>query len=138
VVLGHRFRGRVPAGILLTAAVAIALSVGFSLTAIASLGSAVALIVFALVSVGHLRARDETGANTGLLRLAVGSAVTVLATFAFTTLIEEPGTAVALVAILLLSVALDLGWKHRRPDDRPGLTPGTPDGPVPAPHGPAG
>jgi hypothetical protein len=38
------------------------LSIGFSLTAIASIGSAMALIVFALVSAGHLRVRGGTGA----------------------------------------------------------------------------
>jgi amino acid transporter len=114
-VLGRRLRDRAPAGILLTAAVASALALGFALTAIASIGSAVALIVFALVSAGHLRVRRETGARTWLLVLAVGSAVVVLLTFAFTTLVEEPGTAVALVVILLMSLALDLAWKRRRP-----------------------
>ncbi|MBB3084440.1 APC family permease [Geodermatophilus sabuli] len=133
--LGRRIRNRAPAGILLTAAVAIALSVGFALTAIASIGSAVALIVFALVSTGHLRVRGETGAKTWLLVLAVGSAVIVLVTFAFTTLVEEPATAVTLVAILLVSVALDLVWKRRRPE-RPAPAPDAPDGPVHAPEGP--
>jgi len=31
-----------------------------------------------------------------------------------TTLVEEPGTAVALVAIVLLSILLDVLWKRRR------------------------
>jgi hypothetical protein len=62
--------------------VAILLSLGLALTAIASIGSAVALVVFALVSAGHLRVRHETGAN---------------------------------LLILLLGIALDLGWKRRRP-----------------------
>ena len=44
----------------------------------------------------------------------------VLVTFAFTTLIEEPGTAIALVVILLLSIGLDLGWKRRRAGAFPG------------------
>jgi hypothetical protein len=38
----------------------------------------------------------------------------VLLTFAFTTLVDEPATAVALAVILLLSVALDIGWKRIR------------------------
>jgi amino acid transporter len=130
-VLGRRFRNRAPVGILLTAAVAMGLSVGFALTAIASIGSAVALIVFALVSSGHLRIRRETGAATWLLVLAVGSAVIVLVTFALTTLVEEPGTAIALAAILLMSVALDLVWKRRRPAPAADA----PDGPVVAPQG---
>ena len=112
--LGRRVAGRAPAGILLTAAVAIALAIGFDLSAIASIGSAVALIVFALVTGGHFRVRHETGAQSWLLILAIASAVIVLVTFAVTTLAEEPATAVALVVILLLSVALDIGWKGRR------------------------
>jgi uncharacterized iron-regulated membrane protein len=38
----------------------------------------------------------------------------VLVSFALTTLVNEPGTAVALVVILLLGVGLDLWWKRRR------------------------
>jgi hypothetical protein len=38
----------------------------------------------------------------------------VLVAFAATTLVEEPGTAVALVVILSLGVVLDLTWKRRR------------------------
>ena len=48
-VLGRRFGGRAPAGLLLTAAIAIILAVGFDLSSIASIGSAIALLVFTLV-----------------------------------------------------------------------------------------
>ena len=111
-LLGRRFRDRAPAGLLVTALAAVVLSVGFDLTSIASLGSAVALIVFTLVTAGHLRVHEETGARPWILVVAIVSTVVVLATFAVTTLAEEPGTAVALVAILLLSILLDLGWKR--------------------------
>jgi amino acid transporter len=112
--LGHRIAGRAPAGILLTAAIAIGLAIGFDLSSIASIGSAVALIVFALVSAGHFRVRSETRARTWLLVLAVGSAVIVLITFAATTLVHEPATAVALLVILLVSVGMDAIWKRRQ------------------------
>jgi amino acid transporter len=112
-LLGRRFRGA-PAGLLLTAVASSLLAVGFDLSSIASLGSAVALIVFALVSAGHLRVRQETGASMLMLLLAIGTAVIVLLSFTFTTLVDEPGTAVALVLILLMSVVLDLIWKRRR------------------------
>jgi amino acid transporter len=116
--LGRRVGGRAPVGILLTAAVAVGLAIGFDLSAIASIGSAVALVVFALVTIGHFRVRKETGARSWLLVLAAGSAVVVLITFAVTTLVEEPATAVALVVILVLSVGLDALWKRRR-ESRP-------------------
>jgi amino acid transporter len=113
-VMGRRLGGRVGTGLVVTAALAIVLAVGFDLSAIASIGSVIALLVFGLVSVAHLRVRHETGARAGILVLAVASTVIVLVSFVFTTLVEEPGTAVALVVILLVSVALDFGWKRSR------------------------
>lgn len=113
-LMGRRLGGRLPIGLLVTSLAAIVLAVGFDLSAIASLGSAIALLVFALVTAGHLRVRAETGASAWLLTLAVVSTSVVLVTFAFTTLVDEPATAVALLAIVALSVVLDLAWKARR------------------------
>ncbi len=111
-LLGRRLGGRAPAGIVVTAVVAGVLAVGFDLTAIASIGSAVALIVFALVSAGHLRVRHETGANLPCWCSPSPHGGACCVTFAFTTLVDEPGTAVALVVILLLSIVLDAVWKR--------------------------
>ncbi len=113
-VLGRRFGERAPAGLLLTAAIAIILAVGFDLSSIASIGSAIALLVFTLVSIGHLRVRDETGARAWMLALAIASTVVVLVTFTFTTLVEEPATAVTLLAIIVVSVVVDFAWKRAR------------------------
>ena len=49
-----------------------------------------------------------------MLLLALASTVIVLVTFVFTTLVDEPATAVLLVVILVVSVGLDLGWKRVR------------------------
>ena len=120
-VLGRRVGGRAPAGLLITAAIAAILAAGFDLTSIASIGSAIALVVFGLVTVGHLRVRAETGARTWVLVLATVSTLVVLVAFILTTLVNEPGTAVAIVTIVLLSIAIDLLWKRRRSAvDRPG------------------
>jgi hypothetical protein len=70
--------------------------------------------VFTLVTAAHFRVRRETGASTVVLSVAITSTIVVLLTFAFTTLVDEPATAVALAIILLLGVALDLGWKRTR------------------------
>lgn len=106
--------GRAPAGLLLTAAIAIVLAVGFDLSAIASLGSAIALLVFTLVTAGHIRVHRETGANVAVLVVAVVATVTVLMTFIFTTVVQEPATAAAIVVIIGLSVVVDALWKARR------------------------
>ena len=117
--LGNRFGGRAPAGLLLTATAAAILAAGFDLSAIASIGSAIALLVFSLVSIGHIRVHADTGANPFLLWLAVISTLIVLATFVFTTLIHEPASLVTMVVIIALSMALDFAWKRSR-DRRPG------------------
>jgi amino acid transporter len=113
-LLGRRWAQRVPSGLVGTAAIAMVLAAGFGLTAIASIGSAIALLVFAFVTGGHLRIRSETGARIGLLLLAEVCTVAVLVNFVVTTLVHEPGTVIAIAVILVLSVGLDLAWKRAR------------------------
>jgi L-asparagine transporter-like permease len=74
----------------------------------------VALVIFTMISAAHLRVRSETGANLLMLILAIVAAGAVFVTFVFTTLIHEPASIATLAGILLLSVALDYGWKHFR------------------------
>lgn len=123
-VMGQRWAGRLPAGLGVTAIIAAALAGFFDLTAIASIGSAIALLVFTLVSAGHVRVRQQTGAQLWLLLLAVASTVTVLVTFAVTTLVDEPATFVTIGAILALAIVLDAIWKsHRRAEPVPAVPP---------------
>ena len=112
-VMGRRVGGRAPVGILVTVVIAIVLAVFFDLNSIASLGSAVALVVFTVVTLGHIRIRRETGARLWLLILAELTTVVVLVAFAATTLVDEPGTAVAFVAVIVLGVVMDFVWKRR-------------------------
>jgi amino acid transporter len=122
--LAHRARNRVAIGLVLTAVVSATLAALFSLSSIASLGSAVALVLFSFITLGHLRVRSETGARACLLVLGLASTVIVLVTFVFTSLLSEPATAAAIVILLLLGLVLDFGWKRTR--DRE-LQPGRPE-----------
>ena len=72
------------------------LAVFFNLDAIASIGSAVALLIFTFITAAHFRVRAETGANAVVLSLAIASAGVVLLTFVFTTLIHEPASLITL------------------------------------------
>ncbi len=90
------------------------LALVFNLDSIASIGSAVALVIFTFITAAHLRVRSDTGANLLMLILAIVAAGAVFVTFVFTTLIHEPASIATLAGILLLSVALDYGWKHFR------------------------
>ncbi|HEY7738098.1 MAG TPA: APC family permease [Candidatus Limnocylindria bacterium] len=110
--------GRVSVGLLVLATGTLILAVGRDLSAIASIGSAVALGIFALATVSHLIIRRETGARLSILVLALLTTLGTLVTFIFTSLIEEPATIAVLAGIILVSIGLDVGWrwaKGRRP-----------------------
>jgi amino acid transporter len=111
-IMGHRVADRAAMGLLLSAAGAIILTVGFGLTAIASIGSAAALLVFLLVTVAHFRVRSETGASVWLLVLAIATTGIAFLMFAVTTLDTEPASFWTLLVILALSVILEFWWKR--------------------------
>jgi len=113
-VMGERIAKRASVGLIVAAAAVIVMIAWFDLSAIASIGSVVALTIFGLVTLGHLRLRRETGARLSLLALGLATTTISLLTFVFTTLIKEPASIVTLIAILALSVALDLGWARQR------------------------
>jgi L-asparagine transporter-like permease len=113
-VMARKFAGRASAGLIFVSIVCMVLVVGFDVNAIASIGSAVALAVFGLVTVAHFRVRQVTGANVGVLVLALATIVIALLVFVFNELIYDPASMVALLVILLLSVALDVAWTRSR------------------------
>jgi len=90
------------------------LAIGFDLSAIASLGSAVALLIFTLVTVAHLRIRAQTGARLVPLIAALLATTVTLVVFAGTTLAEQPAATSALIFSILFSIGLDLGWRRLR------------------------
>ena len=93
------------------------------LSAIASVGSAVALLVFLLVGLAGYRLRRETGSNTGLVVASIGVTIVVLISFAVDTWRTAPETFVAILGILAFAVVLD-GWTRSRAR-REGPTPQT-------------
>ena len=100
-LMARRLGGRAPFGLIILAAAIIIVVVAFDLTAVASIGSAVALVIFAIVTLGHLRILDITGARRSIVLLALAAVTITLATFVVTTLIHEPASMVTLVAILV-------------------------------------
>jgi amino acid transporter len=109
-VMGRRLDGGAAIGLLVAAAAILLLVIAFDLSAIASIGSAVALTIFGLVTAGHLRVRSETNARLAILVLALATTGITLLTFVFTTLVQEPASVLALVGIVVISLGLDLGW----------------------------
>ena len=114
-LMARKLGGRLSNGLLIQAVVCLVLALAFNLDAIASIGSAVALLIFSLITIAHLRIRSETGANLPILILAIVAAGAVLITFVFTTLIHEPDSIGTLLVISVLSVGRDYGWKRSNP-----------------------
>ena len=102
------------AGMLITAGIVLVVSNLVDLSAIASVGSACSLVIFLLVGVAAYRRRGDTGANAAIVLAGIAATAVVLAFFAVDTLRNAPETFVAIVAITLLAVALDLVWKRTR------------------------
>jgi hypothetical protein len=101
-------------------------------------------VIFGLVTLGHLRIVEMTGARRSILIVALAAVAITLLTFTLTTLINEPASMVTLVGILILSIALDLAWSRRRPaapqagaGGPPGTDPGSAEVPTPSAGGPA-
>jgi hypothetical protein len=79
-------------------------------------------MIFAFVTLAHLRVYRETGARPWVLVLAMAVIAVTLLTFVFTTLIHEPASIVTILGILALSVGLDIGWSRRRERMEPRAT----------------
>jgi amino acid transporter len=105
---------RAPVGLLVMAGLTIVLVTLFNLNSIASLGSAVSLLLFSTVTVAHFRVRRETGASLFVLIVALVATLGTFVVFCTTTLVDEPATAIALVVIIALAVTIDLIWKRIR------------------------
>jgi amino acid transporter len=109
------------AGLLVTAGLVLIVSNLADLSAIASVGSAVALMVFLLVGASGWRRRNDTGSSPVVIIAAFSLTAVVLGFFAVDTLQNEPATFVAIIALGVLSIVLDAIVRHgHRPKPSPG------------------
>lgn len=98
------------AGLLITAGLVLLVANFVDLSAIAAVGSAVALLIFLLVGAAGYRRRADTGSSTVLVLLAMAGTAIVLVFFAVDTVRNAPETFGAIVGIGVLAVILDLIW----------------------------
>jgi amino acid transporter len=103
------------AGLLITGAAVLIVSNLVDLSAIASVGSAISLVIFMLVGVAGYRRRAETGSLAVIVLAAILATAIVLAFFAVDTLRSSPETFSAIIVITALAVVLDFVWKRMRP-----------------------
>ena len=106
-IFGSRSRFGRKGGLIITTGLVLLVANLVDLSAIASVGSAVSLIVFVLVGVAGYRRRADTGASTVLVVLAIVVTAVVLAFFAVDTARNAPETFGAIVGIGVLAIVLD-------------------------------
>jgi amino acid transporter len=111
------------AGLLITSALVLVIANLVDLSAIASVGSAISLVIFLLVGVAAYRLRAEIGAIAAVVLAAIALTGLVLVFFAIDTLRNSPETFAAIIAITVLAVVLDLVWKRMRPTEPPAAEP---------------
>jgi len=109
-------------GLTISVAIVLLLANLVDLTAIASLGSVVALAIFLLVAVAGMRLRHEIGARTTVIITAIVATSVVLVVFGVQTMRTEPQTFSAIIGVLLLAVFLEYAWSTIR-DRRDSMDP---------------
>jgi amino acid transporter len=102
------------AGLLITSALVLVVANLVDLSAIASVGSAISLVIFLLVGIAAYRLRAEIGALVAVVLAAIALTALVLVFFAIDIVRNAPETFSAIVAIAVLAVVLDFIWKRAR------------------------
>jgi L-asparagine transporter-like permease len=113
-VFGRRGRFGSTMGLTISALAILLLAVLADLSQIASLGSAVALVIFIMVALAGLKLRAETGSNAVIITLALLSTAVVLVVFGIQTFQNAPQTFTAMIVVLALSAVLEYGWSAMR------------------------
>jgi amino acid transporter len=105
--VGGRSRLGPKAGLIVTTALVLVIANFVDLGPIASVGSAVSLLVFVLVALAGWRRRADTGSNAILVGLAIAVTAIVFTFFMVDTAKNDPGTFGAIIGVTALAVVLD-------------------------------
>ena len=103
-------------GLFITAGLVIVFVALFDLGPIAMMGSAAFLVVYAAVSVGHLRIYHETGAKPTIIWASLIALLVMFVLLMIYILDNQPAAAGALVVTLGASLLVE--WVYRRRTDR--------------------
>ena len=105
--------GRDVEGLFITSGLVLVFVLLFPLSAVASMGSAGFLLVYAAVGVGHFRIRRQTGANPWLIVASVTTCMLLFAVLLHHMISESPSSAIALGITLLVSVLVEGLYRRR-------------------------
>jgi L-asparagine transporter-like permease len=103
-----------PRGLVISAAGVLVLANVFDLTAIAQIGSVVAMVIFLMLGVAALRLRRLTHSNSAVIVATMAMTTVVLVLFVLDALENDPATVVSTVVITLLAVLLERVWARAR------------------------
>ena len=110
-ILGKRSGSNGNVGTVVSTILVLVLTMLFDLSAVASIGSAVALLIFMMVGIAHLKLVKETGARPAIIYLSILSVVVTLVVFTVETLSKEKTTAIALVIFVVAAILVDRFWR---------------------------
>jgi amino acid transporter len=108
----RRLRSGGTQGLVISALLILLLAIAFDVSAIASIGSAVALCIYVLITIAHLRMAKETKASRPVLFLALFLTLVAIVLFAWYTLKTAPQTFGILVATIVLAWVIEAIWRR--------------------------
>jgi len=111
-VFGRKYQRGGTYGLLIASVITLILANVFDLAAIASLGSAVALAIYVLITIAHLRMTDETKASRPMLILALIATSLAILLFAWYTLATDPQFFVTLLVSIVLAWVVEGIWRR--------------------------
>jgi hypothetical protein len=103
-------------GLIITTGLVLVVANFVDLSSIASVGSAVSLLVFLLIGLAGWQRRADTGSNAAIVVAAIAVIAVVLAFFFVDTIRNDPWSFVAVVAITVVAVVLDALFRRAAPD----------------------
>jgi amino acid transporter len=118
-IFGSRSRLGRHGGLIITTAFVLVVANFVDLSSIASVGSAVSLLVFLLIGLAGWNRRADTGSNTAIVLLAIAVIGVVLAFFFVDTIRNDPWSFVAIVAITVAAFILDALFRRPAPGALP-------------------
>ena len=104
--------GRNVEGLFITSGLVLVFVLIFPLSAVASMGSAGFLLIYAAVSIGHLRIRKQTGANTWLIAASAITCLTLFGILSYFMITTALTSAIALAVTLAVSLAAEILYRR--------------------------
>jgi len=110
-VFGRKYRRGGTYGLLIASVITLIVANLFDMAAIASLGSAVALAIYILITIAHLRMVNETKASRPVLIVALIATSVAILVFGWYTLFTDPQFFVILLASIILAWVVAAVWR---------------------------